>query len=251
MITKQHHGFEKYEVKLKEVSNEISKILRDNFIGFYISGSSTMGVWDPQKSDIDFMVITKNPLNEKESADIKKLHETLAESDLGKKLEGDYVDLELLQQKTFEKITHSVKNGEFTTYVPCPISADNILCLIQYGRCIQGEPIEKLSLSVTDAELSGAVYSMLIEDIQEIDETDDFQTLYYILINSLRCIYTLATKRLPTKQDAIEYNKNLAGNDLYQNIMDIQNGKTSEFKIDKDKLKSIIDYGLSLKDWGQ
>lgn len=236
-----------YVSELKRIAEDISRILRDNFVGFYVMGSFVMGDWDPKKSDIDFITVTRKPLTERESVEIGKLHLTLSESDLGKKLDGAYTYLEQLQQKRFEERTGSVENHEFKADFPCHLSADNILCLLKYGKCVQGMPIEELSLSVSDEELSQAAYDMLLEDTGEINKSEDFQTLYDILINTLRCIYTLETGKLPTKTRAIEYCKDLIGKDLHENIKALRNGKIDEFRIDKSNLKIIAAYGISKK----
>jgi hypothetical protein len=175
------------------------------------------------------------------------MHKALSKSDLGKKLDGAYAYLEQLQQKRFEEGTGSVEDNEFKADCPCRLSADNILCLLEYGKCIQGVPIKELGLSVSDEELSQAVYDMLLEDIEEIGEKEDFQTLYYILIDMLRCIYTLETGELPTKSRAIEYCRNLVGRDLYENIKALRGGKIDEFLIEKSDLSRIASYGLSKK----
>lgn len=216
-------------------------------MGFYVVGSFVMGDWDPEKSDIDFVVVTRKPLNKRESLEIGKLHQALSKSDLGKKLDGTYTYLEQLQQKRFEERTGSVEDHEFKADCPCHLSADNILCLLEYGKCIQGVPIEELSLSVSDEELSQAAYDMLLEDIAEIDTKEDFQTLYYILIDMRRCIYTLETGKLPTKPRAIEYCRSLVGRDLYENIKALRDGRIDEFRIEKSNLKRIASYGISKK----
>jgi predicted nucleotidyltransferase len=236
-----------YISELKRVARDLSGILKGNFVGFYVMGSFVMGDWDPEKSDIDFIVVTRKPLNKRESLEIGKLHQVLSKSDLGKKLDGAYTYLEQLQQKRFEERTGSVEDHEFKADCPCHLSADNILCLLKYGKCIQGVPIEELSLSVSDEELSQAAYDMLLEDIAEIDTKEDFQTLYYILIDMLRCIYTLETGKLPTKPRAIEYCRNLVGRDLYENIKALRDGRIDEFRIEKSNMKRIAAYGISKK----
>ena len=236
-----------YISELKRVARHLSGILKGNFVGFYVVGSFVMGDWDPEKSDIDFVVVTRKPLNKRESLEIGKLHQALSKSDLGKKLDGAYAYLEQLQQKRFEERTGSVEDHEFKADCPCHLSADNILCLLEYGKCIQGVPIEELSLSVSDEELSQAAYDMLLEDIAEIDTKEDFQTLYYILIDMLRCIYTLETGKLPTKPRAIEYCRSLVGRDLYENIKALRDGRIDEFRIEKSNLKRIAAYGISKK----
>jgi len=234
-----------YMSELGRVARDLSAILKDNFVGFYIMGSFVMGDWDPKRSDIDFIAVTRKPLNKTESLEISKMHKALSKSDLGKKLDGAYTYLEQLQQKRFEERTGSFEDHEFKADCPCHLSADNILCLLEYGKCIQGVPIKELGLNVSDEELSQAVYGMLLEDMEEIEEKEDFQTLYYILIDMLRCIYTLETGKLPTKPRAIEYCRNLVGKDLYENIKALREGKIGEFLIEKNDLNRIASYGIS------
>jgi len=176
-----------------------------------------------------------------------KLHTAFSKSDMGKKLDGAYTYIEQLQQKRFEERTGSFEDSEFKADCPCHLSADNILCLLEYGECIQGVPIEELGLSVSHEELFQAAHGMLLEDIAEIDKKEDFQTLYYILIDMLRCIYTLGTGRLPTKSRAVEHCRNLVGSELYENIKAFREGKIEEFTIEKSDLNGIAAYGLSMK----
>lgn len=41
-----------YMSELRAIADAISKVLGDNFLGFYVMGSFVMGDWDPQKSDV-------------------------------------------------------------------------------------------------------------------------------------------------------------------------------------------------------
>ena len=236
-----------YMSRLNRVVKYLSGILKDNFVGFYIMGSFVMEDWDPKTSDIDFIAVTRKRLSRRESFEIGKMHKALSKTYLGKKLDGAYTYLEQLQQKSFEERTGSVEDHEFKADCPCHLSADNILCLLEYGKCIQGVPIEELGLSVSEKELSQAAYDMLLEDTEEISKKEDSQTLYYILIDMLRCIYTLETGKLPTKSKAIEHCKNLVGKSLYENIIAFREGKTEEFPIEKSDLDRISSYGLSKK----
>lgn len=233
--------------ELKRMASDLFRILNDNFVGFYVMGSFVMGDWDPKRSDIDFIAITRKHLNKRESIEIGKLHKALSKSDMGKKLDGAYTYLEQLQQKRFEEKTGSFEDNEFKADCPCHLSADNILCLLEYGKCIQGVPIKELGLSVSHEELFQAAHDMLLEDIAEIGKKEDFQTLYYILIDMLRCIYTLETGKLPTKSRAIEHCRNLVGRELYENIKAFRGGKIEEFTIEKSDLNRIAAYSLSKK----
>jgi hypothetical protein len=240
-----------YMSKLRRMAGELSDILNSNFVGLYVIGSFVMDDWNPRTSDIDFIAVTEKPLSKNESAKIGKMHRALSKTDLGKKLDGAYTYLEQLKQKRFDERTGSFEDHEFKADCPCHLSADNILCLLEYGKCIQGVPIEKLGLSVSKKELSQAANDMLLEDAREINQKEDFQTLCYILIDMLRCIYTLDTGRLPTKSKAIEHCENLLGKSLYENIKTFREGRIEEFKIVKNDLDRIASYGLSKKNTGR
>jgi predicted nucleotidyltransferase len=233
--------------ELKRMAEYLSDILKGNFVGFYIMGSFVMGGWDPKTSDIDFIAVTKKPLNKKESLEIGKMHKAMSKTDLGEKLDGAYTYLEHLQQKRFEERTGSFEDHEFKPDCPCHLSVDNILCLLQFGKCIKGVPIRELGLSVSEEELSQAAHDMLFEDMKEVNKRDDFQTLYNIMIDMLRCIFTLETRKLPTKPMAIEHCKNLVGKNLYENIKAFREGRIEEFTIEKNDLNRIASYGLSKK----
>jgi predicted nucleotidyltransferase len=135
-----------YSIELSKISRAISGILGDNFIGFYVMGSFVMGDWDPERSDIDFMVVTKKALSKDEAIRIGRLHDALLKSDVGWKLDGAYIYLQQLQEKRFNEKTGSFENHKFIRDSPCHLSSDNVLCLLQYGKCILGTPITELSL---------------------------------------------------------------------------------------------------------
>ena len=49
------------QAELQSIGRGIAAILQENFIGLYITGSITMGAWNLQKSDLDFLVVMKHP----------------------------------------------------------------------------------------------------------------------------------------------------------------------------------------------
>ena len=75
-----------------------------------------------------------------------------------------------------------------------------------------------MGLSASREELSNAVYDMLLEDVEDMGKKEDLKTLYCILIDMLRCIYTLETGELPTKSRVLEYYRNMSERSLYENV---------------------------------
>lgn len=235
------------QAELQKLGQRVALLLQSNFIGLYIMGSFTMGAWNPQSSDIDFLVVLKQPANADEDAALQALHAELAQSEFGKRLEGEYIDLPTLRRKDFDAPIGTVMDGVYFPNYPGRLSADNILCLIQYGQCIAGAPIEQLSLHVTTQELNEAVYEMLKEDSERLAKATDFKTITYLIINSLRCIYALRTGQLPTKQKAIIFNRDILSDDLYTNLISFQERRVPEFAIPLAEVQAILAYGLALQ----
>ena len=43
---------------------QLKKILRDNLVGVYLHGSLVMGCFNPQKSDIDLIIVVDKPISD-------------------------------------------------------------------------------------------------------------------------------------------------------------------------------------------
>lgn len=67
--------------------------LEGQFVGLYLYGSLATGDFDPQRSDIDFMVVTDGELSDATVADLESMHMELASSGScwARKLEGTYL----------------------------------------------------------------------------------------------------------------------------------------------------------------
>src|SRR4030067_368749 len=68
-------------------------ILIKQFIGMYLYGSLALGDFNPNRSDIDFLIVTEKVLSEKLISKLKTMHSRLAAggSKWVKKLEGGYM----------------------------------------------------------------------------------------------------------------------------------------------------------------
>ena len=51
-----------YQDLLNVISKEYSEILKENLVGIYVHGSIAFGCFNPEKSDIDFLVVVNNSL---------------------------------------------------------------------------------------------------------------------------------------------------------------------------------------------
>ena len=237
---------EEYKEILLSLSRDIQSVLGENLVGVYITGSLVNGTWNPKTSDIDTCIILKNSLSDSEVVSLGERHqEFLVRDGIGEKLEGEYVTLRSLKEKDFSEMVGSLKEGNFSLEHN-NLSQDNLAGLNQNSIALIGPEFISLGVTVTEQELKAAVRSMLQEDREEAKTEQDFNKKLYLLINSLRCIYTLRTGKLPTKQGSVEAGKNLLTPSLYDQLQAYFCGNLEEFNIPNELVVSIIDSGLEL-----
>ena len=58
------------EELMKQTNSWIKEILKDNYVGVYFHGSLRLGSFNPDKSDLDFIIVVKNKLTSKEKEEI-------------------------------------------------------------------------------------------------------------------------------------------------------------------------------------
>jgi len=71
----------------------IQEILGNQLVGMYLYGSLSSGDFNPETSDIDFLVVTTSTLSDKAIADLRSMHQRIWKSGLkwAPKLEGSYI----------------------------------------------------------------------------------------------------------------------------------------------------------------
>ncbi len=144
----------------------VKEILQDQFTGMYLYGSLSSGDFNPETSDIDFLVVTTDALSRETIAKLEAMHNRTWATTLKRagKLEGAYVPKELIRQ-------HNVHGA------PCPIinegkffieklGSDWIIqrhVVREYGVIIEGPNPKTLIDFVSPAEIRGAVMGTLRE----------------------------------------------------------------------------------------
>lgn len=86
---------------LEKMVAGIKDITGDNLVGIYLHGSLALGDFDPDNSDIDFMVVLREKLSDEQVERMGEMHQQLIDSgeEWGKKLEGSYVTMEQLKSE--------------------------------------------------------------------------------------------------------------------------------------------------------
>ncbi len=78
----------------------VQKVLGDQFVGMYLYGSLSSGDFDPRRSDIDFLVVTRAELPDETIDNLAAMHRQIAgkSSKWAKKLEGSYIPRSALRR---------------------------------------------------------------------------------------------------------------------------------------------------------
>jgi len=71
----------------------VQEILGNQLVGMYLYGSLSSGDFNPESSDIDFLIVTTSTLSDKAIAELRSMHQRIWKSGLkwASKLEGSYI----------------------------------------------------------------------------------------------------------------------------------------------------------------
>lgn len=96
--------------------SNVQAVLGDEFVGMYVYGSLASGDFNPERSDVDFLVVTKSKLPEAMLPNLAAMHDRIASIGLkwATKLEGSYIPKSSLRRYDPAHSWHpSFWNGKF------------------------------------------------------------------------------------------------------------------------------------------
>jgi predicted nucleotidyltransferase len=99
---------------LQELLESVKEVLGIHFVGLYLEGSLANGDFD-QASDIDFVVVTDEPVSDKLFQELQAMHERIARIDSAwaMQLEGSYISQSALQrQEPKQALLPNIERGE-------------------------------------------------------------------------------------------------------------------------------------------
>lgn len=100
MLHKNFTPYQDVNDVLSLLLKNVKQILKEQFIGLYLYGSLSSGDFNPESSDIDFLVITRDYLSEKIVSKLEAMHNQTWATSLKRagKLEGAYIPKELIRK---------------------------------------------------------------------------------------------------------------------------------------------------------
>ena len=217
------------------------EILQDQFVGMYLYGSLSSGDFNPETSDVDFLVVTEDSLAETKITQLKAMHERIWSSGFTRaaRLEGSYVPKGLIRRHD--------PNG-----APCPTVNEGKFYVARHGsdwiiqrhvvrECgivLAGPDPKELIDPVTPGDIRGAVLGVLNEwwfpMLEDPSWLREHQSNYhgYTVITMCRALHALQNGMIVSKPVAIKWAKEKLSSQWHKLIdqaVDSQYGKDPEF----------------------
>jgi predicted nucleotidyltransferase len=168
MIAKSTHPTPYPDVNeiLNLLRSNVEGILDNQFVGMYLYGSLSSGDFNPETSDIDFLVVTDDTLSDQKIAALESMHKRIWASGMkwASKLEGSYIPQEYIRR-------HDANNPPCPTVIEGKFSLDRhgsdwIIqrhIVREYGVVLAGPVPSSLIDPVSPDEIRNAILSILNE----------------------------------------------------------------------------------------
>ncbi|MBE5107142.1 DUF4111 domain-containing protein [Bacillus thuringiensis] len=194
---------EQYIVGVKEI------FLDEKIVGVYVYGSTALGAFHIETSDVDFVTVIKDYVNEAEKQQLVELHKKLSNSTLGKRMDGMYIPLADLGKY----------NDEMNEYVYCAdgkadigywdINAVTWWTLKNRGITVIGKEAEDLPFQI---QWDDVVNTMKYNVEHYWSEKAKRPYLFFIeewvesaVVTMGRILYTLENKTIVSKDRGLQY----------------------------------------------
>lgn len=204
---------------IRVLLSEVKTVLGPQFAGLYLHGSLASGDFNPQTSDIDFLVATVGELPATMVSALETMHAGLNGSSLkwAPKLEGAYIPLHALRRYDPAGAPYpGLNEGRF--YLDRP-GSDGIIhrhILREQGLVVAGPPPQTLIDPVPPEDIRQAVLGLLHEWWSPMLHNPD-PRLYgdayqaYAVLTMCRALYTARYKTIVSKPAAARWAQQALG----------------------------------------
>jgi len=199
-------------------ANVINDILRDNVIGFYLTGSLTYNDFVPGRSDIDLLVVVKNPLSKEDINQVEQFHLDVERCypQWAERIEYSYLPHAQLKNILPPKTPRPyIGGGKF--YAEAPYGNEwiiNQFFLYKYGIALIGPDFKTLAAQVNINDVRKAsIKDLFTEWAPKINDPEWLENSHYqsyLVLNLCRILYTIicgdaASKTISAKWVQAEY----------------------------------------------
>ncbi|KGX83400.1 aminoglycoside adenylyltransferase domain-containing protein [Pontibacillus marinus] len=234
---------------------EITKIINDNMVGFYIHGSVAMGGFNPISSDVDILVVTEKPITVVTKRKLAKLFLTCSNSPYP--VEISFLNLDQLKywkhpcpfdfhysetwRERYEndllRGTYYFLNGDVKTDSDL---AAHITITNNRGICIVGAPIIDVFPIVPRSDYISSIVGDFKDCLENIEEDPIYCTL-----NLIRVYWYLKEGVISSKQEAGNWGLGTFPKEFsmtVKKVVDCYANHKNAYELEKDELLLLRDY---------
>ena len=203
---------------LQILLDNVQAVLGDYFTGMYLYGSLAIGDFDANRSDIDFLVVTREKLTKNLISNLKTMHTRIYESGLewATKLEGACIPIDAIRMYSptgpacpLVHMNIFFNKREFLIARPESNWVINRHILYTSGVVITGPPLQTIIDPVRPEELKEAIIESLCDDWTPwVYNTDLFLGAGYqpfVVLNMCRALYILKHGTVVSKRQSAEW----------------------------------------------
>ena len=203
-------AYEDVNALLLDFLAKVRVVLGERLVGFYLYGSLSLGDFDRESSDVDFLIVTTGDLAGKALDELREMHASIASSGLAfaNRLEGSYIPRAALRRYDPQNSRHPTIGADWEFHVAGHGSNWVIERYIvrEHGVIVWGPSPRTLIDPVSLSELREAVCEMLRDFWQEQLtgpewlRPRDYQA--FAVLTMCRALYTLSMGDVVSKPEA-------------------------------------------------
>jgi hypothetical protein len=186
----------------------ILRIIGDNLLGVYLTGSLSYGDFNPDNSDIDLVAIVNDPLSPEQMEALKHMHLYVGETHekWAKRIECSYVPRDMLHNILPPKKPRPYF-GEGIFYPEAPYGNEWIInqyLLYKHGIPLNGPAFKTLVQPIDIEDVRKACIRDLFEEWEpKMNEPEWLKNSHYqsyVVLNLCRILYTVICHATATKK---------------------------------------------------
>lgn len=245
-----------YQNLLDEIVNKSKIIFKENLTGIYLHGSLAMGCFNPNKSDIDLIIVIRNNIT-----DIQKLQFMNHIAELNKTAPGKGIELSIVKEDYCKNFLYPTpfelhfSNAHLQWFIDNPTDyihkmngtdkdlAAHFKIIKKYGIVLQGEAINDVFADVPEKDYVDSIWF----DIKEAKE-DILEEPIYVILNLCRAAAFLKSGLILSKKQGGEWALQNLSTQYHTLISNAVQSYTLENEMDADPMEAqkFADYMLQM-----